>query len=405
MPLAAADAARRSERNGLWQVPPRGGDAVKGTAAPIELVPVQSGSELRRFIALPDRLSRDDAAYVAPLHQEQRELLSQRRNPYFRHAEAQYWLARRDGRDVGRISAQLDRQLAEPVGHFGMLAAEDDPAVFAALLGAAEAWHRARGIGRLSGPYNLSINEALGVLVRGFDTPPMLLMGHDPPYVGARLEEQGYAPEKDLLAYLYDTATDLPAPIRHMLDRRLPGRLSVRPLDLSRYREEVKAISEVFNDAWADNWGFVPLNEAETEQLARQMRHLLNERLVWFAEFDGQPIGFIVGLPNLNEAIRDLGGRLLPFGWARLLWRLKVAGVRSARVPLMGLRRSFSRGLLGSQVPFLLIDAVRREGLRLGVRSVELSWILEDNEPMVRINEVMGGIAYKTYRIYARMLA
>ena len=378
---------------------------MKGAAAPIELVAVQSGGELRRFIALPDRLSRDDAAYVAPLHQEQRELLSQRRNPYFRHAEAQYWLARRDGRDVGRISAQLDRHQAEPVGHFGMLAAEDDPAVFAALLGAAEAWHRARGVGRLSGPYNLSINEALGVLVRGFDTPPMLLMGHDPPYVGPRLEEQGYAPEKDLLAYLYDTATDLPAPIRRMLDQRLPGRLAVRPLDLSRYRQEVKAISEVFNDAWADNWGFVPLSEAETDQLARQMRHLLNERLVWFAEFDGRPIGFIVALPNLNEAIRDLGGRLLPFGWARLLWRLKVTGVRSARVPLMGLRRSFSRGLLGSLVPFLLIDAVRREGLRLGVRSVELSWILEDNEPMVRINEVMGGIAYKTYRIYARTLA
>ena len=383
----------------------RSRDAVKGADAPIELVPVQSAGELRRFIALPDRLYRDVPAYVAPLHQEQRELLSRRHNPYFRHAEAQYWLARRNGRDVGRISAQLDRQLAEPVGHFGMLAAEDDAAVFAALLGAAEAWHRARGIGRLSGPYSLSINGTVGVLVRGFDTPPMLMMGHDPPYVGTRLEEQGYAPEKDLLAYLYDTATDLPPAIRRMLDRRLPGRLAVRPLDLSRYRQEVKTISEVFNDAWADNWGFVPLNEAETDQLARQMRQLLNERSVWFAEFAGQPIGFIVGLFNLNEAIRDLGGRLLPFGWARLLWRLKVAGVRSARVPLMGLRRSFSRGLLGSLVPFLLIDAVRREGLKLGVRSVELSWILEDNEPMVRINEVMGGVAYKTYRVYARTLA
>ena len=135
------------------------------------------------------------------------------------------------------------------------------------------------------------------------------------------------------------------------------------------------------------------------------MRQLLNERLVWFAEFAGQPIGFIVGLPNLNEAIRDLGGRLLPFGWLRLLWRLKVAGVRTGRVPLMGLRRSFSRGLMGSLVPFLLIGAVRREGLRLGVRSVELSWILEDNAPMRRIIEAMGGVAYKTYRVYGKTLA
>jgi hypothetical protein len=372
---------------------------------PIEIVPVRSAGELSRFIALPDRLCRDDPAYIAPLHHEQRELLSRRRNPYFVHAEAQYWLARRDGRDVGRISAQLDRRLADPVGHFGMLAAEDDAAVFAALLGTAEAWHRARGISRLSGPYNLSMNDALGVLVRGFDTPPMLLMGHDPPYVGARLEEQGYAREKDLLAYRYDTASELPAAVRHLLGRPLPTGLVVRPLDLKRYRQEVQNVSDLFNDAWAGNWGFVPLSAVETDQLARQLRMLLHQRLIWFAEFNGQPIGFIVALPNLNEAIRDLGGRLLPLGWVRLLWRLKVAGVHSARVPLMGLRRSFSRGLLGALVPFLLIDAVRREGLRLGVRSVELSWILEDNEPMRRINEAVGGVAYKTYRLYTRNLA
>jgi hypothetical protein len=383
----------------------RGSAATRDADGRIEVVPVRSGGELRRFIAVPDRLCRDDPAYVAPLHQEQRQMLSGRGNPYFMHAAAQYWLARRDGRDIGRISAQLDRRQTEPVGHFGMLAAEDDPAVFAALLGTAEAWQRARGIRRLSGPYNLSINEASGVLVRGFDTPPMLLMGHDRRYVSARLEQQGYGKEKDLLAYLYDTSTELSADIRHMLGRPLPKGLVIRPLDLSRYREEVKNISDVFNDAWSGNWGFVPLSEAETDHLGRQLRHLLDERLIWFAELAGQPIGFIVALPNLNEAIRDLGGRLLPCGWLRLLWRLKVAGLRSARVPLMGLRRSFSRGLLGSLVPFLLIDAVRREGRQLGVRRVELSWILEDNEPMRRIIEAVGGSVYKTYRIYSKTLA
>ncbi len=371
----------------------------------LSIVPVRSRAELARFIALPERLHRDDPAYVPPLHMEQRELLAGKANPYFRHATTAYWLARRDGRDVGRISAQLDGHGSEPAGHFGMLAAEDDAALFAALLGTAEAWLAARGMKHASGPFSLSTNDVLGALVDGFDTPPMLLMGHDRPYLGPRIEEQGYAKEMDLLAYVCDTEAEFPPAVRRMLTRPLHEGLTIRPLDLSRYREEVKNISDVFNDAWSGNWGFVPMTEADTDYLARQLRQLLNERLIWFAEFAGRPIAFIVALPNLNEAIRDLGGRLLPFGWLRLLWRLKVKGLSTARVPLMGLRRSFSQGLLGSLVPFLLIDAVRREGLRLGVRQVELSWILENNAPMRHMNEAVGGRVYKTYRIYGKTLA
>ena len=373
--------------------------------AAVEIIPVESASALHRFVVLPDRLSRGDPSYVAPLHDEQRKILRPRHNPYFQHAEARYWLARRGGRDVGRISAQIERQAAEPLGHFGMIAAENDAAVFEALLDCVENWHRAHGTTHVSGPFNLSANESLGVLVDGFGTPPMLLMGHDQPYVGRRLEEQGYDKEKDLLAYVYDTADALPAGIQRLIERPSPDGLVIRPLDLSRYKEEVKTVSELFNDAWAENWGFVPLSEAETDQMAKQLRLLLNEKLIWFAELDGAPIGFIVALPNVNEAIHDLGGRLLPFGWAKLLWRLKVRGLRSARVPLMGVRRSFSRGLLGSVVPFLLIDAVRREGRKLGFQTIELSWILEDNAAMCRINEALGGVRYKTYRIYGKALA
>ena len=374
------------------------------SAGEVEIVPVARPSERRRFIRLPDRLSRGDPAYVAPLHDEQRKILSPRHNTYFQHAEARYWLARRGGRDVGRISAQWDRRVGDE-GHFGMLAAEDDPAVFAALFGVIEAWHREAGRRRVVGPYNLSTNDALGVLVDGYETPPMLLMGHDLPHVARRVEACGYAHEKDLIAYLYGIDTDLPPGPRRLIDRPLPTGLVIRPLDMSDYANEVRTVSALFNDAWADNWGFVPLDEAETDQMAKQMRMLLHEKLIWFAEFDGTPIGFIVALPNLNEAIRDLDGRLLPFGWAKLLWRLKVAPMATARVPLMGIRRSFSRGLLGSVVPFLLIDAVRREGRKLGLRSIELSWILDDNEPMRRIIEAIGGSAYKTYRIYAKDLA
>ena len=373
----------------------------------VEIVPVEGRALLNRFIRLPGRLHRGDPNYVAPLHLERRDALTAK-NPFFSHAEVQFWLARRDGRDVGRISAQVDRQALalrpDAPGLFGMIAAEDDPEVFQALVETAAAWLRARGMRRMQGPFNLNINEETGLLVDGFDTPPMLLMGHDLPYVGKRLEALGFAKAKDVIAYLYDVTVDLPASARRLLDRPLPAEVAVRRLDLKRYHDEVRTITAIFNDAWADNWGFVPLSEAETEHLAKSLKPLLDPRLVSIVSLRGEPVGFLVCLPNLNEAIRDLGGRLLPFGWAKLLWRLKVRGVKTARVPLMGIRRAAQQGIIGKLLPFLLMDAVRRDAAGMGFERVELSWILEDNWPMRHINESLGGVAYKTYRVYERAL-
>ena len=288
----------------------------------VELIPVQGRALLDRFIRLPERLHRDDPHYIAPLHMERRDALTPK-NPFFGHAEIQFWLARKDGRDVGRISAQLDRQrLAvrpDATGHFGMIAGEDDPAIFAALLAAAGDWLRARGMRRMAGPFNLNINEEIGLLVDGFDTPPMLLMGHDKPYLAARLEEQGLAREKDVYAYLHDITVDFPASLRRLLDRPLPRDLTVRRLDFKRYNEEIRTVTEIFNDAWANNWGFVPLTEQETDYLAKSLKPLLDPRLTSIVERQGEALGFLVALPNLNEAIRDLDGRLLPHGWAKLL--------------------------------------------------------------------------------------
>ncbi len=364
---------------------------------------------MEQFIRLPHRLNRHDPAWVAPLLMERREALSATANPFFRNAEVGFWLARRSGRVVGRISAQIDRRLqvegAARIGHFGFPAGEDDPEVFTALTRAAETWLRSRGVGRVLGPFNLSINEEAGLLVDGYDTPPMLMMGHDPPHVAAHLERLGYAKAKDLLAYAYDMGQGLPAALEARLRRPLPDNLRLRNLDMRRYDAEVRTMVGIFNDAWSGNWGFLPFSEAETEHLGRAMRPIVDRRLVWFAEVNGEPAGFIVGLPNLNEAIRDLGGKLLPFGWAKLLWRLKVRGVRSGRVPLMGIKQRFATGLLGGLLPFLLIGALRRAGAVQGYRRIEMSWILEDNQPMCRINEVLGGVAYKTYRIYQKQLA
>ncbi|HYH19630.1 MAG TPA: dATP pyrophosphohydrolase [Azospirillum sp.] len=374
-----------------------------GATAGVEILPVTGRAGMDRFIRVPFDLHRDDPTWVPPLLMERRDALSSRENPYFRHAEAAFWIARRNGRDVGRVSAQLDRLAEAGTGHFGLLAAVDDGAVVGALMETAERWLRARGAARALGPFNLSINEETGLLVDGFDTPPMLMMGHDRPYLGPLLERAGYSKAKDVLAYLSE-GPDLPAGVRALLARPLPPNVRIRRLRMADYRREVGALTDIFNDAWSGNWGFVPLTGDEIDHMARQMKPLIDERLVWFAEVDGQPAAFAVCLPNLNEAIRDLDGRLLPFGWAKLLWRLKVSGVRSARVPLMGVRRRYADSLLGSLLAFLIIAAVRREAADLGLHRIEMSWILEDNRPMRRIAEAVGGRPYKTYRLYGKPL-
>jgi hypothetical protein len=377
--------------------------------AEIEIVEALTPKEMERFIRVPMRLNARDPAWIPPLVMERQEALSPKINPLFQHEEAAFWIAVKDGRDVGRISAQID-ELAPPdpgapYGYFGMIAAEDDPAIFAALLATAEAWLKARGKVRAIGPFNLSINEEIGLLVDGFETPPMIMMGHDPRYAGARVEEQGYVKEKDVFAYICDTTTDVPASARRRLDRGAPAGVVLRELNLKNYDEEVRNMTEIFNDAWAGNWGFAPLTEAETDHLGKSLKLLLNPKLFWFAEVHGEPVGFGVVLPNLNEAIRDLNGEILPFGIVKMLWRLKVAGVKSGRLPLMGIKRSAFNDAKGAMLPFLIIDNLRREALKLGITRVEMSWILEDNMPMRRIIEAVGGERYKTYRLYGKAIA
>ncbi|WP_247887326.1 dATP pyrophosphohydrolase [Azospirillum sp. SYSU D00513] len=376
----------------------------------LEIRPVETRAGLDRFIRLPFALHRGDPHWVPPLMMERRGALSPDKNPFFRHAETRFWIASRAGRDVGRISAQVDRlalappglETGGPIGHFGLLAAVDDPAVVAALTATAEDWLRGRGMARVLGPFNLSINEETGLLVDGFDTPPMLMMGHDRPWLGPHLEAAGYANAKDVLAYISEG--DLPQALRKRLDRPLPPDVTVRPLRMAEYRREIDRLVAIFNDAWSGNWGFVPMTEAEVDHMATQMKPLIHERLVWFAEVKGEPAAFIVCLPNLNEAIRDLNGSLFPLGWAKLLWRLKVKRLETGRVPLMGVRRQHASSFLGSTLTFVLMHRLRQEAVRLGMKRMEMSWVLEDNKPMRHIAEVLGGRVYKTYRIYGKSL-
>jgi GNAT superfamily N-acetyltransferase len=376
-------------------------------AGAIEIQPVAGKAMLDRFIRVPMRLGAGQPNYIPPLIFERQESLTAKTNPFFQHADVQFWLAVRDGRDVGRISAQIDHlnpQTAEGVGHFGMIAADDDPQVFAALFAAAETWLKARGCKTILGPVNLSTNEEVGLLVEGADTPPMFMMSHDAPYTGARIEEQGYGRAKDIFAYICSVADDLPAPILKRIRKELPEGVTLRMVDMKCFSRDVGVLTEILNDAWSGNWGFTPTTEAETLALANNLRLLIDRRLTWFAEIDGEPAGFMVLLPNINEAIRDLGGKLLPFGWAKLLWRLKVKGPKTGRVPLMGVRRKFAASRRGQLLPFLLIDAVAQSARKLGYERYELSWVLEDNLAMRRICDAGGAKVYKTYRLYEKAL-
>jgi hypothetical protein len=372
----------------------------------LQVVKVEGKSALNDFIRLPWSLYRDDLMWVPPLVLERRMHLSPK-NPYFEHAKFCSWIAYRSGIPVGRISAQIDRlhidRYQDATGFFGMLEAEDDSLTFRMLLGTAENWLRNQGMQRISGPFNLSINQELGLLVDGFDTPPSMMMGHARPYYADRIEKDGYQKEKDLLAYLINSDFKMTAAAKRITARE-KDRIHIRRLQKSNFINELEIIRNVFNDAWSKNWGFIPWTEAEFEHLGKDLKMLADEELVKIAEVDGKPAAFIVVLPNINEIIQDLNGRLLPFGWLKMLWRLKVKYPKSARIPLMGVRSQYHASLMGAALAFGVIAAVRQPGLKRGIKEVELSWILEDNMGMRNIIESISGRVYKTYRIYSKQL-
>jgi hypothetical protein len=383
-----------------------------GGAATAGLIiqPVAGRRLLDRFIRLPAELYRGAPGFEAPLVLERREALSPAKNPFYAHAEVQLWLALREGRPVGRISAQIDRLYLEryqdATGHFGFLDAVDEAPVFHVLTATAEAWLAARGMRRALGPLSLSTNEESGLLVGGFEARPMLMMPWHPPYAGARLAAEGYAPARDLIAYDYDVVNAPPFRAARVVERAMAGGgFTLRTLDPKRYQADINAALAIYRDAWADNWGYVPPTQAETEHTVRSMKPLVRPDMVILAEIGQEPVGMIVCVPNLAEAVAGLDGRLLPFGWARLVWRLKVAGLKTSRVVLFGVLRRLQGSALGSAIALALLQRLRDNGRRAGFTHAELSWILEDNVPMRRIIEGIGGVAYKRFRVYEKPLA
>ncbi len=379
-------------------------------AADMSQIRVQevSGEDmLEAFIRVPWSVYVDDPNWVPPLLMERREALSAK-NPFFQHAEWQAWIAYQDDLPVGRISAQIDHLYLEThdgaTGFFGLIEAPDDPAVFAALFEAAESWLRKKGMTRVLGPFNLGINQEMGLLVDGFDTPPYVMTGHARPYYGAAIEALGYAPEQDTLAYeVTPERFAMPETMKKLLQRQA-HRIRSRVFDKSKRAEDLEAMRTIFNDAWSGNWGFVPFTEAEFTAVGKELLMLVPAEFIRIAEVDGRPAAFIVMLPNVNEAIADLNGRLLPFGWAKLVWRLKVRSPKTARIALMGVRQVYQFTRLGPALAFLTIEALEQPARRVGIECVEMSWILENNHGMRNIIERVGGKISKRYRMYSKGL-
>ena len=372
--------------------------------------PVRGKEDLRVFLDVPFALYAKDPNWVAPLYLERLEHLDPKKNPYYQHAEVELFLAFRNGKPVGRISAQLCRLRTERyqdgVGQFGFLEAEDDPAVFAALFDAAADWLRQRGVRAMQGPFSFSINDESGLLIEGFDTPPSIMMGHALPYYARRMDEAGFTKAKDVLAYDFMDPGEVPRALRSAYEKALADKdVTLRPLDKKNLMKELEIVVSIANDAWSENWGFVPWTKEEMTALANNLKVLVTGDYIAIAEYKGEPAAMAVTLPNINDWIVGLDGKLLPFGWTKLVWNLFARPPKAVRLPLMGLRKKYHATPLGAVLGMAVIARVRKYHIGRGTAKGELSWILEDNMPMRRMIETFGGKPYKTYRIYEKLIA
>jgi len=378
-------------------------------STPVTIRPMVSKADRKAFVGFAWDVYRADPAWISPLKDEVHGLLNPKKNPWFEHARAQLWLAERGAEVVGRISAQVDdlvlEHMGEGTGQWGMFEACDAEAA-AALIETAEDWLRQQRMTRSLGPFSLSIWDEPGLEIEGFDEPPTVMMGHHRPEYEKWVEAAGYKKAKDLLTYEVDiTNWSDPTISRLIAMGEKNSRIRIRKVDKSRFGEEAQLILGLLNDAWSDNWGFVPLTEAEIAYAGKKLKPIIYEELVRIAEYDGEPVAFMITIPDVNALIKDLNGELFPFNWAKLLWRLRKPRTERARVPLMGVARKFHGSRLASQLAFMLIEFTRRDAVgTYGIKTGEFGWILEDNKGMLSIAELPGARINHRFRIYEKAL-
>ena len=376
----------------------------------LTITPVTTKAQRKTFVDLPFRLYRDDPNWVPPLKGESLGLITPEKNGWYSHAEAQLFLAYRDGAVVGRISAHIDTLAAtmDPaqgfgpdVGQWGLMEAEDET-VFTALMAAAADWLRAKGKVRALGPISQSIWEEPGLLIEGYDHPPTVMMGHARPEYRSWIERAGHRPVKQLKTYELDITQEFPPIVKRIIrSGENNPKIVVRQVDKRRFEEEAAIILDILNDAWSDNWGFIPLTPPEIKDVGVKLKPIVFNDLIRIAEIEGKPVAFMITLPDLNEAIAPLNGNLLPFGWAKLLLWLRKPRVRTMRVPLMGVRKELQSSRLASQLAFMMIEYIRRAATsKFGAKRGEIGWVLEDNQGMNSIATAIESHVNKVYQIY-----
>lgn len=370
-----------------------------------EIRPVHTPAELMKFIKFPWQIYRNDPYWVPPLLIDRKKLLDTGKNPFFKENPVRFFMAYRNSKPVGRIAAIINHRHNEyhqdKAGFFGFLEGINDREVFELLLNTACEWLRQHDRTSIVGPVNPSTNDEVGFLVDGFDTPPFFMMTHSPAYYNEILESLGYRKAKDLLAYFVDDETVILnkkmqrvcAAIRSKYD------VAIRPVNLKNFKQELEIVRSIYNDAWAPNWGFVPMTPEEFDFVANDFRQIINPELALIGEYKGEAVGFLLALPNYNEVFKKIpNGRLIPFGLFTFL--LNKNKIRSMRVVTLGIKRQYQAMGIGA----LFYDEIIRRGRKIGMQSAEMSWILEDNDLMNKAVNLLGARPYKTYRIYEKDL-
>ena len=384
------------------------------SAGEIVIEPVEGKQGRARFVDLGRAFAAREPHAVPQLRSEQLELVDPGKNPFFGHASHQLFVATRDGRDVGRISAHIDHLALElppeqgmgpGTGMFGYFDAEDE-AVAGALLARAEDWLRDQGMTHVIGPISMSVWEEPGLLVKGQDHAPTIMMGHHPQAYAGWIESAGYVREKTLLTYDLDVTEDFPPLIRRIVKSgQRNERIRIRPVDKSRWAQEVEIVLSILNDAWSKNWGFVPFTPEEIAYAGKKLKPIIHEDLNMIAELDGRPVAFMLTFPDVNGVLKQTGGKLLPFGWVRMLrWLRKPTG-SDMRVPLMGVLKELHNSRLASQLAFMMISQIRINATEVyGAKRAEIGWILDDNQGMKAIADAIDSSVNREYVIYRKPL-
>lgn len=373
------------------------------TGPTTEIIPIRNRKDWRNFVGLPYRLNKGVSNWVPPLLSSQKILLDPKKHPFYEHAEIEFFLAKRHGKAIGRVAAIVDRNHVafhdEKVGHFGFFECENDYEIAEKLLGAAKSWIKDQGMKRLRGPVNPCQNEDCGFLIDAYDSPPLIMMPYNPPYYSDFVERFGMKKVMDLYAYTIDDSRQPPEKVIRVAESiRKKERLSVRPVEMKNFVEEAKKVWMIYNKAWSKNWGFVPMTKREFDYMAKHLKQVIDPSLALMAEIDGEPVGFSLSLPDVNQALIRTNGRLFPLGLFQILWHSKK--IDRIRITIMGVIHQYQKR--GIDAIFYL--DTWKNAVEKGYTRGEMSWILENNDMMNRTAIMLGGRKYKTYRMYEMKL-